>query len=305
MPTIGICTLCRKEKELLKSHYMPAALYSRHLRLTYATRIGSGVVVKENEIKARLLCRECETLFKLNGEDEVLKYIQPKLGKKHGFPLSNRLRLALSRDNHPEMPRYSGADLGMDMDKFAYFALSIVWRGTAHDWTLLDGTVRPRFAIGDFEPPIREYLVGGPMPPDTAVIVVVASDDESRTVWTTPLIPNDGVPCLSFVFLIRGVFFRVMMGRHLPQGFRAACCTSPRKCLWYGSAKHGMPEIMEIFKTAEGPGAPTGRPRNSRMVFLGSIRSTRCTTRLIRGKTRSSSSRQACPPFPRLPALPI
>jgi hypothetical protein len=85
--------------------------------------------MKETEIKARLLCRECETLFKLKGEDEVLKYVQPKLGKKKGFPLRGRLRLALSRDNHPEMPRYSGADLSMDMDKFTYFGLSIVWRG--------------------------------------------------------------------------------------------------------------------------------------------------------------------------------
>jgi hypothetical protein len=253
MPTIGVCKLCGKEKELLKSHYMPAALYSRNLRLEYATRNGSGVVAKANEIKARLLCRECEILFKLNGEDEVLKYIQPKLGKKKGFPLSDRLRLALSRDNHLEMPRYSGADLGMDMGKFAYFALSIVWRGAVYDWTLLDGTVKPRFEIGDFEPPIREYLLGGQMPPDTSVIVIVASDCDSRIVWTTPSI-EDGVPCLSFRFLVRGIFFRVMMGRHLPQVYRAACCTSWRKCLWYGSAKRRMTEIMAIFGDADHAG---------------------------------------------------
>src|SRR5579885_933863 len=70
MPVIGVCKLCQKKKELLKSHYMPAALYSRNLELEYATRNGAGVVMKENEIKARFLCRDCETLFKLKGEDE-------------------------------------------------------------------------------------------------------------------------------------------------------------------------------------------------------------------------------------------
>jgi hypothetical protein len=253
---VGICKLCRKEKELLKSHYMPAALYSRNLKMEYATRNGAGIVMKENEIKARLLCRECEMLFKLNGEDEVLGYVQPKLGKKKGFPLSDRLRLALSRDNHPEMPRYSGADLGMDMDKFAYFGLSIVWRGTAHDWTMLDGTLSPRFKIGGFEPPIREYLLGGAMPPDTAVIVIVASDDGARNVWMVPSPEDvsDEVPCISFRFLVRGVFFRVMMGRHLPQVHQEASCTTWRKCLWYGSMKRRMPEIMAIFDEKRGLG---------------------------------------------------
>jgi hypothetical protein len=166
--------------------------------------------------------------------------------------LSDRLRLALSRDNHPEMPQYSGGDLGMDMDKFAYFGLSIVWRGSVHDWTMLDGIVRPRFEIGGFEPPIREYLLGGPMPPDTAVIVIVASDDDARNVWTTPSLEevSNEVPCVSFRFLVRGIHFRVMMGRHLPWYLRDYSCTSARKCLFHGSTKRRMPEIMAIFQEA-------------------------------------------------------
>jgi hypothetical protein len=117
--------------------------------------------------------------------------------------------------------------------------------------------VRPRFEIGAFEPPIREYLLGGPMPPHTAVIVIVANDDGARNVWTTPSLEevSEEVPCLSFRFLVRGIFFRVMMGRHLPQVYREASCTTWRKCLWYGSAKHRMPEIMAIFDEKRGRAA--------------------------------------------------
>lgn len=133
--------------------------------------------------------------------------------------------------------------------------------GTAHDRTMLDRMVSPRFEIGSFGPPIREYLLGGMMPPDTAVIVIVASDDEARNVWTVPSLEDvsDEVPCISFRFLVRGIFFRVMMGRHLPQVYRQASCTTWRKCLWYGSMKRRMPEIMAIFDEKGGNEVKNGR----------------------------------------------
>lgn len=89
-----------------------------------------------------------------------------------------------------------------------------------------------------------------PFPPDTSVIVVVCSDDESRKVWTLPQ-PHVEADCLNFRFLAFGVLFRVMMGYRQWQVFRDFSCTSPRKCIFYGSAKHRMSEIMRIFDDAE------------------------------------------------------
>jgi hypothetical protein len=242
----GICRLCLEPRELQQSHYMPAALYPRDQKLQYATRVGSGVV--SHHMKAPLLCRDCEGMFDRNGESEVLRHIAPKSVKR--FPLHEKLRLALPREDHPELSRFAGYDVGLDMDRFAYFTLSVVWRGAVHDWKLLDGTVRPRMELGGFEEPIRQYLSGRTqLPPDTAVIVIVCSDDESRTTWMTPAVHVEA-NCLNVRFLARGVFFRAMMGRHLPEFFRDICCTSPRKCLFYGSAKHRMPEILQIFADA-------------------------------------------------------
>lgn len=54
--------------------------------------------------------------------------------------------------------------------------------------------------------------------------------------------------CLNFRFLARGVFFRAMMGRHMPQFFRDLSCSSPRKCVFFGDGTHRMSEICQIFE---------------------------------------------------------
>ena len=244
------CPLCRQKvdsSQLRKSHFMPAALYRGGTGSpTYGTRTATSVLAQE--VRELLLCSSCEQLLEQNGESEVLRWIAPK--KRRSFPLSDVLRVALPRECSPDLDRFSGDDLGIDMDKFAYFALSVVWRSAIHNWLMPDGVVHPRMEIGGFEPPIREYLFRkAGFPPDTAVIVIVCNDAEARRVWTTPIV-NVEANCLNFRFLTRGVFFRVMMGYRMPSYFRDQCCTSPRKCLFYGSAAHRMPEILQIFDSA-------------------------------------------------------
>lgn len=241
-----VCPLCQITKDLndfRKSHFIPAGLYhSGKKGLQYGTRSGTGPL--ERHIKDLLLCSTCERLLAEGGESYVLSHIAAKV--TGDSPLHRKLSLALPREHYPDVSRFSGDDLGIDLEKFAHFALGIVWRGTIHDWTMPDGTLLPRQAIGEFEPPIRSYLMGGPFPSDTSVIVIVCSDHGSRRIWTTPTILIEA-NCLNFRFLARGLFFRVMMGYQLPNAFREMSCISPRKCLFYGSAAHRTPELMAIF----------------------------------------------------------
>ena len=250
---IDICKLCLESKPLQESHFMPKALYPKQRQPIYATRHSSGPLdSKEKQIKSHLLCFDCEQRFDKNGESEVLHWTNPK-GKQSR--LAERLAVALARDYNPadrdqSIHRYSGDDIGVDMDKFAYFAISIVWRGAVCNWTMPDGTVRPHDALGGFLEPMRSYLMGqSQLAQDTSVIVIVGSDGESRRVWTTPQTDVEA-GCLNFRFLTFGVMFRVLMGYRQPQYFRDCSCTSPRKCIFYGSMNHRMPEIMEIFDNA-------------------------------------------------------
>jgi hypothetical protein len=189
----------------------------------------------ERHIKDLLLCNASERLLDEGGESCVLSHIAAKVTDE--FPLHRKLSVALARESYPDISRFSGDDLGIDMEKFAHFALGIVWRAAIHDWEMPDRTILPRQAMGDFEPAIRKYLLGGDFPPDTSVIVIVCTDDEARRIWTTPTILIEA-NCLNFRFLARGVFFRVMMGYQMPDMFRNMSCRSPRKCLFYGSAAH-------------------------------------------------------------------
>lgn len=242
-----ICPLCQATKpaeDFRKSHFIPASLYhSGKKGLQYGTRSGAGRL--ERHIKELLLCSMCEQVLGDGGESYVLSQIAAKV--TNDFPLHRTLSLALPRESYPDVSRFSGDDLGINLEKFAHFALGIAWRATIHDWTMPDGLILPRQAIGDFEPPIRRYLLGGAFPPDTSVIVIVCSDRESRRIWNTPTTVIEA-SCLNFRFLARGVFFRVMMGYQLPEAFREMSCISPRKCLFYGNAAHRMSEILSIFE---------------------------------------------------------
>jgi hypothetical protein len=256
------CPLCSAEKDagdFRKSHFIPASLYhSGKKGLQFGTRSGSGKM--ERHIKDLLLCDTCEHLLDEGGESYVLSHIAAKVTDE--FPLHLKLRLALARESYPDLSRFSGGDLGIDMEKFAYFAMSIVWRAAVHDWEMPDGTMLPRKAIGDFEPPIRKYLLGGEFPPDTSVIVIVCTDGRARRIWTTPTILIEA-NCLNFRFLARGVFFRVMMGYRMPDMFREMSCRSARKCLFYGSAEHRMDEILEVFEPTRPESSPLGTAKRN------------------------------------------
>lgn len=245
----GICKLCLETKPLQKSHFIPAALYPQARKPSFARRNSQiiQVGIKNKHIQDYVLCRDCEQRFDRSGESEVLYWIS---AKSKTFRLGARLAVALPRDYNPHdsSSRFSGEDIGVDMDKFAYFAISVVWRGAIHDWVLPDGTLRAHDALGDFVEPMRMYLLAqAPLPPDTSVIVLVGSDDDSRKFWTLPEAHVEA-DCLNFRFLTFGVLFRVMMGYQQWPYFRENSCTSPRKCLFYGSMKHRMTEFNKLFE---------------------------------------------------------
>jgi hypothetical protein len=240
--TIGICKLCLEEKPLQESHYIPAALYPKNATLEYLTPVASGIV--EEHVTFPLLCWDCEQRFSRNGESDVLRYIAAK--SKKNFPLQERMESAVALEKYSDIELYSGLDLGLDMDKFAYFMLSVVWRGAVHSWKKFDGTYTTPLPLGAFTEPVRQYLLGRSLLLDTAVIVIVCDDFTSRRHWFPPA-ANTEANCLNFRFPALGVFFRVVMGPRLPKCFRDYCCTSPRKCIFYGNAEKRTLEALDTL----------------------------------------------------------
>jgi hypothetical protein len=218
----------------MKSHLLPAALYAGKSK-EYEIATVEGTFLTTIQVKQPLLCFDCEQRFSNNGESHVLQAIAPKSRKR--FPLHDRMRVAWARDDDGYISRFHGPTFDLDMDKFAYFAVSVVWRIAAARWPMPNGALTEEHNLGTFQENMRRYLLGEiPFPADMAVIVIVCSDLVSRTRFFTPgsFIEAN---CINFRFLARGVTFRVMMGYQMLPYLKEQCCTTPLKPIWYADCE--------------------------------------------------------------------
>lgn len=237
----GICKLCLREGDLQESHFIPRGLYPKRGGMEYRTRQRAGL--DETQLKQYLLCRLCERRFNDDGESYVLSKIAPKSRKS--FPLHDTLRLACPRETGPGWSRFAGYDVGLDMAKFAYFTLSLVWRGAIAEWDMPGGDRTSKLLLGDFEEPFRRFLLGEtPFPRDTWVLAFVHSDQTARDSFSVPPAASS-FGFLSFTFLLRGVMLRACMGENVPDELQQFSCTSPRDCLFSGD---GEKDILDAIR---------------------------------------------------------
>jgi hypothetical protein len=212
-------------------------------KITFASGALSGRNPKE--MKVHLLCNDCEKRFNQHGENEVLKWLAPKSIRR--FPLHDRLRVAWPCEDSPKLTAFKCTDVGVDAAKFAYFALSVVWRRAVHEWTGFDDQSLPRWNLGTFGEQLRAFLVGeAAFPPDTAVFVIVCADSYSREFWSVPA--SDVVfNCLGFEFLARGVYFRALMGKHIPPDSHRLSCALPYERILYGHCREQTIQKLEVL----------------------------------------------------------
>jgi hypothetical protein len=207
---------------------MPAALYPRKRTITATTQ--AATMTNPNQVKDYLLCRDCEGKFNGNGESEVLRWLAPKASRKHPFPLLDKIRGVVPIRTEADLSIYSGAALGLEMGKFAYFALSVVWRGAV---TLPDGTLTSPLDLGPHEEPVRRFLLNeAPFPQEAAVTVAVCTDTFTREYWIAPMVSTD-YGCSSFRILTLGAVFGVWIGSRIPHRIRRYCCrSSPEQAIF-------------------------------------------------------------------------
>jgi hypothetical protein len=194
--------------------------------------ITSKITVRTSKhVKDYLLCQDCEHLFNTNGEHWVMQQVYN--GKN--FPLFERLKLALHVYADPRLQAYSGTAVGIDTGKLAYFALSVLWRASVHNWALHDGQTTS-MSLGAYEEPIRRFLSGeAAFPVNVMVLTTVCTDAPSRESFSVPCLVPDN-PFTAYALLTRGISFRVLVGDNLPQQQRELCCfTGARRLIFVAS----------------------------------------------------------------------
>jgi hypothetical protein len=187
------------------------------------------------QVRDYLLCRLCEQRLNRLGENYVLRQMQ-HIGK---FPLLDRLRVSPAIDFSIKEGIYAGAAVGLDIEKLAYFALSVVWRSAVHTWHSPDGHAIHSANLGAYQEPIRKYLIGkGPFPKDVTVLVTACTDSESQNSAYEPTSVL-GTPNTAVAFLACGIHFTIFFGATFPPAIRNMCCFSSRQQLVFSrNIKH-------------------------------------------------------------------
>lgn len=235
---------------------MPAALYPKNIKLEYLSRGGVRTLVADNEIKMPLLCSRCERRFSEEGESEVLRHIAGKIANKPS-PLLAKLSPLTAKEQDETLKSYCGAEAGLNMDMFAYFALSMAWRST-HSWPVSGEEDTKPLTLGLFREPIRRFLAGETQdfPSDTAVTVIVCTDKLSREAWFLPA-QTDDIWYHDLKFLAFGVMFRVMLGRSMPADLRRESCHADGKRIHLGDVSVKTCKVLTYLSSPQSDVTPS------------------------------------------------
>lgn len=151
----GNCKLCLSEAELQDSHLLPRAIYklfrfdkSPNPNPILAT--SQNVLQTSDQIKAHLLCSECEELLNAKGE----RWVLPLLAKPNGkFPFFDLL-LKRPPDCYVDGTAAFAAsrNANIDVGSLSHFAIGVFWKASVHDWIKNNGNEQIRLG------PMASYL---------------------------------------------------------------------------------------------------------------------------------------------------
>jgi len=257
---LGTCRLCAAKGPLCLSHLIPRKVFDIILSADPGQKApimmtNKLTVMKHAQIKDYLLCKRCEDLFNNNGE----RYVLEMMNTPAGFKLLDRLKVAPPMSfNVADRMAFSGEDIGLDMDKLAYFGLSVFWRAGAHAWPS-KLTVDRTYSIdlGPWLDPIGRFLEGAAWPGGLSLMVTAAEDTFSKGY---SFYPGRTVgllaPMLSYGFLTCGIHFALFLANPVPFPYALFCCTSaPRRPIFmrnmHDQTVHAAGRLRTLGRVAE------------------------------------------------------
>jgi len=242
------CKLCLNEADLQRSHYVGKALYRLSSADGELPILASRdlIIQDQKQIADYVLCRVCERRFSDLGENYVMKMVN----LKDSFKMMELIRANPIRRAVGDYTVYRAADMGIDTNALAYFALSIIWRGGAHIWRTFGDRGTGGLQLGHHEERLRRYLSGSdPFPMGVAVKVSVASDYASQNVVLFPRANVDQPDATVFTFAARGIWFDVVVGDDLPKYLYENCCvSSPDKLIYLGDFERFVMYELRLYR---------------------------------------------------------
>jgi hypothetical protein len=225
----GVCRLCRKRRVLCKSHYLGRAVerLCREKNEPAVLMTPKLILGTSRQLWAHLLCLECEGRLNKLGETPTLKW----LDNGSGFPLLERMRLAIEIKVETKAITFSGSAMGIDTEALAHFALGILWKGAVHKWTTVAGQTTSVNLAG-YKESIRKYLLGKDTLPSEIFVMIAACEDKGSRGMVFAPSKVRGSRHRMYSLLVRGLWFHVIADRQAPASLKNLCCLqSERKVL--------------------------------------------------------------------------
>jgi hypothetical protein len=237
----GICKLCRFDRELLRSHLIPAALYD-YVRAEYMSpvRVGDGVVVPtDRQVQDHLLCSSCEDLLNKGGES----WVNPKLATTaQSFPLYDILTSQPAAVDDGDNVVYFAANNPLfKCDALTHFAVGIFWKASVHSWKR--GKVEPMIELGPYEDELRRWLLGETGFPDHICLVVELSKPARAQITLNPPFEKCREGWRTFFMHLLGASFTLEVGSGIDPNMRKFC--------FYRNAAHPVLVSEELTALTE------------------------------------------------------
>jgi len=251
----ALCKLCRSSSDLRVSHFIPAAAYKILARLNQSPPVvvSDKVAIQSGkQMEDYLLCSTCERRFSENGENWVLGHC---FRGDNNFKLKSMILTQEALWGNDGIKAYPAANVPeIKIDKLAYFAASIIWRGAVHQWKL-DRIPVTRLEIGPkYEKELRQYLMGkAPFPSNAVVWVSVIPTDELSHTFTPPFGEKDLRQFWKYRFTVLGLRFIFLLGNRLDKEARLMCSyRSPENWIYSGTdvGDHLIRELAPKMQTA-------------------------------------------------------
>jgi len=180
------------------------------------------------------------------------------MARQGGFPIQAILEQAQPLIAN-ERFRAFGQAAGIDVDKLVYFALSIFWRASVHQWRDPDtDRIIETISLGEYAEPVRQFLANGaPWPSDVVVLVSVWPYANPPLVVHTPVgAQREGFK--TFMFGIPGLTFTLAAGAGIPENLRRICSfSSPERLIFASKDQAGYAVESYAAKISKSP--PKGK----------------------------------------------
>ncbi len=165
MNPTGTCALCRTPNTLLiNSHIVSKWVYRRIIAYdpaegTVPVVVDAGRVgLSSKQATEYLLCRPCEDILGIRENYVAQSGLQPD---STTFPALAQARIVQGQGD------LAIAELsGIDVDMITHFAVSVIWRADL-------AQIEPIVTLGEWREPIRQYLLGGPLPENVNIVLTL------------------------------------------------------------------------------------------------------------------------------------